>query len=71
MFQHLAKQPIAAYGLERSAQIEEAWVADGCSLQSLARALAILGVQKPEYQPAAVTDQVSFNPSVPVDGASK
>jgi mono/diheme cytochrome c family protein len=61
MFQHLVKQPLAAYGLERVQPIVETWKNDGYSPQSLARSLAILGTLRTESLPTPGTEQASIS----------
>ncbi|MCU0707001.1 MAG: DUF1588 domain-containing protein [Pirellula sp.] len=61
MFQYLAKQPIAAYGIERADQVESLWAEEGYTIESLARQLAVLAVQKPNSDGKAAADQITLN----------
>jgi hypothetical protein len=60
MFQHMVKQPMAAFGLERASEIDRRWIEEGHTIESLARSLAILGTQNPETGRNAAPDQVSL-----------
>jgi hypothetical protein len=69
-FQHLVKQPLAAYGPEQAETIATAWASEGHTLQALARLLAILGIQKPEPAGARAVDEVSFLTPTEIDGGA-
>lgn len=46
LFQYLVKQPLAAYGLEKTATLDEQFAADGFALKPLVRRLMILSAQQ-------------------------
>lgn len=60
MFQHLVKQPIAAYGVDRAGEVESRWAQEGYTIESLARSLAILASYKPEFGGKAAPDRISL-----------
>jgi hypothetical protein len=61
MFQYMIKQPIAAYGVEQAHSVQEGWVEEGHSLETLARNLVLLALKNSENPGKAGADQISLN----------
>lgn len=60
MFQYMIKQPIAAYGVEQAHSVQEGWVEEGHSLETLARNLVLLALKNSENPGKAGADQISL-----------
>ncbi|MFN9435059.1 MAG: DUF1588 domain-containing protein [Planctomycetota bacterium] len=60
MFQHMVKQPIAAWGVDRAGELEQRWGDQGYTTASLARSLAILSLSTPEFRGKGAADRISL-----------
>ncbi len=71
MFQHLVKQPLPAYGLERTSQVAAGLESNAYTLRWLARTLAVIGTQPLTALEADGSQQVTIVDDRAASGGSR